>query len=52
MILFKKLKMFQLFILGKIGNENVFDDILYTKKAFKTISKIGQENVFHDILER
>ena len=30
----QNLKIFQLLILGKTGKENVFDDIINTKKAF------------------
>ena len=48
MVLVKNLKIFHLFIFGKIREENVFDHILEMKKAFKTIknrklkqSKIG-----------
>ena len=32
MVLTKNLKFFHLFIFGKISNENVFDNILETKK--------------------
>ena len=34
MVLVKNLKIFHLFIFGKIREENVFDDILERKKAF------------------
>ena len=33
MVLVKNLKIFHLFILGKINMELVFDDILYSEKA-------------------
>ena len=33
MVLVKKLKFFHLFVLRKVGRENVFDDILERKKA-------------------
>ena len=33
MVLVKNLKLFHLFIFGKIRQENVFDDILERKKA-------------------
>ena len=39
MVLIKNLKIFHLFIFGKIREENVFDDILEMKKAFSTIKK-------------
>ena len=34
MVLVQKWPFFQLFILGNIGQENVFDDILEPKNAF------------------
>ena len=34
MVLVKNLKIFHLFIFGKISQQNVFDDILDSKKAF------------------
>ena len=34
MDLVKKLKIFHVFLFGKIGQENVFDDVLSRKKAF------------------
>ena len=34
MVLVKNLKIFHLFIFGKISEQNVFDDILERKKAF------------------
>ena len=34
MVLVKKLKIFYLFLVGKIGQENVIDDILERRKAF------------------
>ena len=37
MVLVKNLKIFHLFIFAKISKQNVFDDILERKKAFKTI---------------
>ena len=37
MVLVKNLKMFPLYILSRIGKENVFDDILLKKKHFETI---------------
>ena len=39
MILVKNLKIFPFFIFGKIGEENVFDDILEKKKAFLDYTK-------------
>ena len=45
MVLVKNLKFFHVFILGKIRQENVFDNILETKKAYlnskiKTLKKL------------
>ena len=34
MVLIKKLKIFYLFLVGKIGQENVIDDILERRKVF------------------
>ena len=34
MVLIKKLKFFYLFILGKISQQKLFEDILESKKAF------------------
>ena len=39
MVLVKNLKIFHLFIFGKMPEENVFDDILEIKKVFVTIKK-------------
>ena len=39
MVLVKNLKIFYLFIFGKIREENVFDDILERKKAFLDYKK-------------
>ena len=39
MVLIKNLKIFYLFIFGKIREENVFDDILERKKAFLDYKK-------------
>ena len=39
MVFVKKLKIFHLFIFGKIREENVFDDILERKKAFLDYKK-------------
>ena len=39
MVLVKNLKIFQFFIFGKIGKQNVFDDILERKKAFLDYKK-------------
>ena len=39
MVLVKNLKIFHLFIFGKMREENVFDDILEIKKVFLTIKK-------------
>ena len=39
MVLIKNLKIFHLFIFGKIREENVFDDILERKKAFLDYKK-------------
>ena len=39
MVLIKNLKVFHLFIFGKIREENVFDDILERKKAFLDYKK-------------
>ena len=36
MVLVKNLKIFHLFIFGKISQQNVFDDMLDSKKRFKT----------------
>ena len=38
MVLITNLKIFHLFIFGKIREENVFDDILERKKAFKFLN--------------
>ena len=45
MVLVKNLKFFHVFIFGKIRQENVFDNILETKKAYldskiKTLKKL------------
>ena len=37
MDLVKKLKIFHVFLFGKIGQENVFDDVLNRKKSFSTL---------------
>ena len=34
MVLVKNVTIFHLFILGKIGQENVLDDIFHSKKSF------------------
>ena len=34
MVLVQSLKLFNLFILGKIGKQNALDDILHGKKGF------------------
>ena len=39
MVLVKNLKIFHLFIFGKIREENVFDDILERKQAFLDYKK-------------
>ena len=39
MVLVKNLKIFHLFIFGKMREENVFDDILERKKAFLDYKK-------------
>ena len=39
MVLVKNLKIFHLFIFGKIREENVFDDIVEKKKAFLDYKK-------------
>ena len=39
MVLVKSLKIFHLFIFGKIREESVFDDILERKKAFLDYKK-------------
>ena len=39
MVLVKNLKIFHLFIFGKIREESVFDDILERKKAFLDYKK-------------
>ena len=39
MVLVKNLKFFDVFIFGKIREENVFDDILERKKAFLDCKK-------------
>ena len=39
MVLVKNFKFFQVFIFGKIREENVFDDILERKKAFLDYKK-------------
>ena len=39
MVLITNLKIFHLFIFGKIREENVFDDILERKKAFSDYKK-------------
>ena len=39
MVLVKNLKIFHLFIIGKISQQNVFDDILERKKAFLDYKK-------------
>ena len=39
MVFIKNLKIFHLFIFGKIRDENVFDDILERKKAFLDYKK-------------
>ena len=39
MILVKNLKIFHLFIFGKISQQNVFDDILERKKIFLDYKK-------------
>ena len=64
MVLVQKWPFFQFFLLGSIGQANVFYDILERKNAFLSyknkkfkkwknshFSK-GQENVCYDILER
>ena len=64
----KNWQFFHFYILGKIGQENVFHDILESSKSRKTGSivlvknrhffhlfifgKVGWESVFHDILQR
>ena len=47
------MEIFTLFILSKIGQENVFDNIVERKKVFldSKIIKISQQNVFDFILE-
>ena len=67
MVLIQKSQFFQVFLLGNVGQENVFYDILERKNAFLGYKKkfknahfsnfyflgnIGQENVFYDNLER
>ena len=68
MVLEQKWPFFQVFLLGNIGQENVYYDILERKNAFLGyknnkfkiwqffelffLGNIGQENVFYDILER
>ena len=37
MDLVKKFKIFHVFLFGKIGQENVFDDVLNRKKSFSTL---------------
>ena len=39
MVSVKKMKIFYLFLLGILGQENVFDDILERKIAFYTITR-------------
>ena len=39
MVLIKNLKIFHLFIFGKIRDKNVFDNILERKKAFLDYEK-------------
>ena len=39
MVLVKNLKIFHLFIFGKISQQNVFDDILERKKTFLDYKK-------------
>ena len=39
MVLVKNLKIFHVFIIGKISQQNVFDDILGRKKAFLDYKK-------------
>ena len=39
MDLVQKLKIFHVFLFGKIGQENVFDDVLNRKKAFLRYNK-------------
>ena len=39
MVMVKNLKIFHLFIFGKMPEENVFDDILERKKAFLDYKK-------------
>ena len=39
MVLFKNWQFFHLFILGKIGQENVFENILERNKAFPDYKK-------------
>ena len=41
MVLVKNLKMFALYILSRIGKENVFDDILQRKKTFRDNKNIN-----------
>ena len=56
MRLVQKWPFFQLFLLGNLGQENVFDVIVERKNAFlgdkNKKFNVGQENVFYDILER
>ena len=66
MVLVQKWPFFNVFILGNIGKENVFYDILERKNSFLHgfgqklvifqkpifLGNIGQENVFDDIQER
>ena len=42
MVLVKNLKVFHLFIFGKISSQNVFDDSLEGKKAFSDFKKKGR----------
>ena len=50
MVLVQKWPFFQLFFLGNIGNENVFDDILEPKNAFlgykKKVQKVEKLTFF------
>ena len=47
MVLIKNLKIFHFFIFAKIREENVFDDILETKKGFLDYKKQKVKTVKH-----
>ena len=44
MVLVKNLKIFHLFNIGKISQQNVFDDILERKKCFETLKSESQKS--------